>query len=270
MGLSYEIPYLMAAHRYSKVIDDCKIILNQTDTLSSYWTEVAENLAEAYRLSGQFEEASSLYNELNKVKDELYTMQNSSTVKEMATAYKIKERDQEIQLQQETIKYQKRMVVILIGIIIALVIMVWYIYSTGKALKAKNKKLYENIHNASVSNKSSYNSGNSELDDALYKIISEKLFLKEDFNRKEMAKVMGINENRLYSYIKEITDLPVASYLNSLRLIYSLSLLDASAKSRDSIEGIAYSSGFANVRTYQRLFKAQYGITPSEYQRLAQ
>ena len=50
-----------------------------------------------------------------------------------------------------------------------------------------------------------------------------------------------------------------------MRLDYSLVLLKDFK--HYTIEAVAIDSGFGNVRTYQRIFRDKYGMTPMEYRK---
>ena len=54
-------------------------------------------------------------------------------------------------------------------------------------------------------------------------------------------------------------------YINSLRLEYSLVLLKDFENY--TVEAVAIDSGFNTVRTYQRIFREKYGMTPAEYRK---
>lgn len=268
MGMSYGLPYLNATKQFDKSINQCKILLQDEDTMSVSWTITASKLAEAYSSIGNHKEAEKLYKTMLNVEDELNTKENSSLVNEMATVYGIKERDKEILHQHDTIRYQRHLGFFLGAIILVLLLFIWYFIASNRELNIKNRKLYEQIQKPktiSSDNPTANSNNNPEFDSILERIISSKLFTNETFDRKEMAREMGTNDTYLYSYIKDISGLPVTSYINNLRLDYSIELLASIPQSGDKIEQIAYRSGFSSIRTFQRLFKTRYGITPSEY-----
>ena len=68
--------------------------------------------------------------------------------------------------------------------------------------------------------------------------------------------------------VKRRTGLTFSVYLNRLRIAEAARLL--SQKSDANITEIAYAIGFNNTSYFNRLFKKQYGCTPSLYKRFCQ
>ena len=104
-----------------------------------------------------------------------------------------------------------------------------------------------------------------ELDRAIRK---NNLFLDPDLNRDQILQLTQISKNRLAPLIQAFTGENFNGYINNLRLDYSLRLL----KNFEyyTIKAIATDSGFNNVRTYQRLFRTKYDMTPAEYRKSQQ
>ena len=100
------------------------------------------------------------------------------------------------------------------------------------------------------------------------KIRNEQLFLDPNFSRDILLQLTPVGKNRISSLLQTFTGENFNGYINSLRLEYSLSLLKKF--NHYTIEAIAMDSGFNNVRTYQRLFRDKYGMTPAEYKKSLQ
>lgn len=100
------------------------------------------------------------------------------------------------------------------------------------------------------------------------KIRNERLFLDPNFSRDILLQLTPVGKNRISSLLQTFTGENFNGYINSLRLEYSLSLLKKF--NHYTIEAIAMDSGFNNVRTYQRLFRDKYGMTPAEYKKSLQ
>ena len=58
----------------------------------------------------------------------------------------------------------------------------------------------------------------------------------------------------------------VVEYINMARLDYSRRLL--SSPESIALKEIAEESGFGTPRTFQRQFRARYGMTPSQYRKI--
>jgi transcriptional regulator GlxA family with amidase domain len=75
------------------------------------------------------------------------------------------------------------------------------------------------------------------------------------------------NEAYLADAIHEATGETVSTYLSNLRLQYSLTLLNESPHL--TFDAIAIDSGHGSYSSFFRLFTKKYGISPSEYRKLA-
>lgn len=78
----------------------------------------------------------------------------------------------------------------------------------------------------------------------------------------EMADLAGFSESHFMKYFKNTMGVPFTAYLNSYRLTMAGRLL---LQSDDTILSIATEVGFDNLSYFNRAFKKQYGMTPSEY-----
>lgn len=97
------------------------------------------------------------------------------------------------------------------------------------------------------------------------KIRSEKLFLDSDLSRDDLLRLTPVGKNRVSSFVQVYTGETIKGYINNLRLEYSLTLLKE--QEHFTIEAVAMDSGFNNVRTYQRIFRERYGMSPAEYRK---
>ena len=67
--------------------------------------------------------------------------------------------------------------------------------------------------------------------------------------------------------MKIVTGKTLQEYINSFRLDEAKKMLDTHSKF--TVEGIALECGFNTCRTFYRLFKEKYKLTPAEYGKLA-
>ena len=79
-----------------------------------------------------------------------------------------------------------------------------------------------------------------------------------------MAEVVGLSPQYLSKYFKRATDMGVAEYINLIRLEYANENLVNSAV---TVTEAALNNGFPNVKTYVRLCKSVYGMTPTEFRK---
>ena len=95
-------------------------------------------------------------------------------------------------------------------------------------------------------------------------IIEDELYLNADLSRSELAKTLNTNTVYLCDEIKKYTGLTFGEYINSLRLEHARKLLREASELETSILIIAEMSGFKSLRTFNRIFKEHFGITPRE------
>jgi len=86
----------------------------------------------------------------------------------------------------------------------------------------------------------------------------------EKIDYSEMAALAGVS----YSYLKKlfISQLGAAPsrYVSLRRLEYAC---DCLASTADSITSISQQAGYSSVYYFSRVFRQEYGVTPSEYRR---
>lgn len=95
-------------------------------------------------------------------------------------------------------------------------------------------------------------------------ITRDKLFLKPNFGRDDMARLIGVDKNRIGHIMSRYSKASNASvYINTKRVEYGAKLL---LEYPDyTISAIASECGMSNTVTFNRTFKDIYGMTPSEY-----
>lgn len=79
-----------------------------------------------------------------------------------------------------------------------------------------------------------------------------------------LAEIVGLSPQYLSKNFKRATDMGVNEYLNQIRLEYANENL---INSDITVTEAALNNGFPNVKTYVRLCKNVYGMTPSEYRK---
>lgn len=79
-----------------------------------------------------------------------------------------------------------------------------------------------------------------------------------------LAAALCMSRRSLYMLFKEYRLTP-AKMIHDIRLEHCREVLGDSARQHRKITDIAFDHGFGDYATFSRLFKAQYGATPSEY-----
>lgn len=93
---------------------------------------------------------------------------------------------------------------------------------------------------------------------------TEKLYLQQDLSREKMCKLMKTDKNhmaKMFQLYVEEANLP--AYINGKRVCHAAYLIKE--KPHCKMATIATESGFSTVRSFNRLFKEQTGMTPLEF-----
>lgn len=85
---------------------------------------------------------------------------------------------------------------------------------------------------------------------------------REKISLEQMAYDLGVSKYMLSRLFSKTFHCNFAGYVTGIRLNYVISMLDGTNK---SIMKICYDCGFESQRTFNRVFKERYKITPREY-----
>lgn len=99
--------------------------------------------------------------------------------------------------------------------------------------------------------------------DTLLRIIEfvQKNYMNDDITD-EICHYIGMSEKTLYRFLKSQTNLTLKELIISIKLEKTLHMLSGTDK---PISVIAQDCGFSTDKTFYRIFKGEYGITPNEY-----
>ena len=93
------------------------------------------------------------------------------------------------------------------------------------------------------------------------KIVEDNI-ANSDFTVEMLAQQIGMSRSALYKKIMAVTGLGPAEFIRTVRIKRGKALLE---RSQMQITEIAYSVGFNSLKSFTMNFKAEYGLTPSEY-----
>ncbi len=104
-------------------------------------------------------------------------------------------------------------------------------------------------------------------DGILYQKIISYLseHFREDISLKQLSKLFGYNEKYLSHCLHELTGVHFSKLISLYRLEHAKKLLRS--HNRSNILEIAQDSGFSALNTFNRLFKENTGMTPSQYKK---
>jgi len=83
-----------------------------------------------------------------------------------------------------------------------------------------------------------------------------------DFGTTELARALGYSRSGLYRKLEEVGEASPAQILQRMRLDRAAQLL---AEGTGSVSRIGFQCGFRTVSHFSRAFKAQFGVSPSQY-----
>lgn len=99
--------------------------------------------------------------------------------------------------------------------------------------------------------------------DTLVRIIE---YVEKNYSKNDLAvalcRYIGMSDKTLYRFLKSHTDLTLKELTTSIKLEKTLHMLSRTEK---SISVIAQECGFGTDKTFYRIFKNEFGITPNEY-----
>lgn len=92
--------------------------------------------------------------------------------------------------------------------------------------------------------------------------IVEANLTDSDFNVDAMGRQLGMSRTTLYKKLNSITGKGPHEFIRTIRLKRAYRLLE---KSQMQISEIAYATGYSSPKRFSENFKAEYGVTPSEF-----
>ena len=98
-------------------------------------------------------------------------------------------------------------------------------------------------------------------------MLNQKPFLEPNLKLNQLAEQIGISSNHLSQLLNENIKMSFNDYLNSKRIQRVKELLGTDGSKHLNLYGIALTCGFNSKNTFNRAFKKETGLTPSEYRK---
>ena len=97
----------------------------------------------------------------------------------------------------------------------------------------------------------------------LQKLIQmvEENYSNEHFGSAEICRKMGMSRTQLFRKLKAITGRSITNFIRSIRLAKGKELLETTDK---TVSEIAFESGFKSLNYFSKMFKEEFGVSPSE------
>ncbi len=252
-------------------------------------TIVHKNLSDVYQRMGDYKNALTHNNHYLKLKDSLDGLKVKQEIAMITEKYESGKKQLEIEKlnvekaeSESVIKEQKAKLTLisitLLGLLLLLSI-IYYFYVKQRKQKhllyLKNSELARELRerqSITLRRQSKEDTGRMQdaqrlkIQEAIESQMKEGFYLDTDMTLAKMAKLIETNTTYLSKVINEDYEKSFATFLNELRLSYTLENLESEPNFRKlTIDHIAEKSGFASSSTFYNAFKKYTGLTPSYY-----
>ncbi|GAB5400309.1 MAG: hypothetical protein Aureis2KO_18940 [Aureisphaera sp.] len=261
----------------------------EESTAPSFDTTVHRNLSKTYTRLKNYEKALTHNAHYVKLKDSLDELKVKQEIVAITQKYEASKKQVEIEklnyenAQSElVIKEQKAkltLITIVLFFLFLLVFVVYYFFINQKKQKhllfIKNSELAKELKQKQailVKPKSKedpskiHDEQREKIHSAIEKLMEGDFYLDADMTLAKLARLIDTNTTYLSKVINEDYEKSFATFLNELRLSYTLESLESEPTFRRlTIDHIAEKSGFASSSTFYNAFKKFTGLTPSYY-----
>lgn len=277
--------YLMAAGRYNDAaywyeqIDSTYLA---TDGAQMTFDNISTRLSprySAYRKAGRNADALAIADSISAAIDSALVWQKENDAAELAVIYQTHEKE----LALNDAKAETRIHRILLVAAILVILLIGYLFLRAriynKVLLEKNRRLVEEIEQReheeqqAIEHLKAVPEENLTTEQQLFRRLcelmdsSDHIYTDIDLDRSRLAQLLGTNEHYVSDAISTCAGgKSVSGFLNEYRLRYAAHLL---ATTTDAIGVIAELSGFSRS-SFFRIFSDTYGMSPSEYRKVAE
>ena len=255
-------------------------MLSEGDTLNGVYASILRGRAEAASASGHTTQAYDYLSRYEALESLLNDRLQRSKAHLYAARYHAQE--QQLEIQQRKSEANRNLILAVGAIILALLSAGFavYYFRQQRIIRKKNRVLVEQMNEA-VIYKKRYESQDTPqvaqedkpLDamapDELSKhlravILRERLYLSAQFDRQAAIDYFHLSKERIGAAFSQDSEYAtIADFINHCRLEYARDLLATSPDM--TVDDIASASGFGTRRTFSRLFKERYSVTPTEF-----
>jgi AraC-like DNA-binding protein len=276
--------YLMDAGRYDEAAywyEQMDHSYVATDGAQMTFENIASRLSprySAYRKAGRNGEAIVIADSINAAIDSALVWQKLNDAAELAVIYQTHEKELALNDARSETRIHRVLLVAAVLVILLIGYLFWRTRKYNKELLEKNRRLLADIEQREREEQQTIELLKAKPEDVLtaeqqlFRRIcdlmdsSDHIYTDTDLDRNRLAQLLGTNEHYVTDAISTCTDgKSVNSFLNEYRLRYAARLL---ATTTDAVAIIAELSGFSRS-SFFRIFSDAYGMSPSDYRRVA-
>jgi AraC-like DNA-binding protein len=247
----------------------------QGDTVCAEYATILRDRAMAAEARGRHAEANAYHRRYEALTATL----NDRLLQGKATLYAARfhaaEQQREIERHKATSRYLGIVGTCLAVVAVLAMFFAAYVVHKRRIVDQKNRALVKQIAEAAEYRKRQAESLSTPLprreglgeglqgEAFIHAIKSEKLYLDPHFDRQAAIDHFHLTKERIGTAFAGSEHASITDYINLLRLDYARELL--TTRPDMTIDEVATASGFAVRRTFSRLFKEKFGLTPTEY-----
>ncbi|ETD18580.1 MULTISPECIES: helix-turn-helix domain-containing protein [Prevotellaceae] len=272
--LQVKARYYAATKQYERAIacnnENIALMTAAGDSVSLLTVQMHQ--ADLYTEAGRYKEAAEMYRAVIPHKDKLRNTELANQLDELRTIFEV----DKLTLRNEIVTTRFYLSSV-IGALLLIAFILYIIYT--RRLRRKNRALYDAILLSRKAEDDMETAAKripeEELDQEgqIYRRLcelmqNEEVYKDVELNRDVLTKQIGTNAVYIANAVHKYADgATVSEFINSYRLRHAASLL---TKNPDlNINEVEYMSGFNSRSTFNRCFRAFYGMSPSEYRSIS-
>lgn len=273
--------YLLKVGRYEEVLRHNEAYLglvSEADSLNLIRLRTLEQSSQAYRALGDYVHAYLTILQVHQISRQMATSRERSQIFQLADVTEAVARQYQLEKADYELKVQRYVISVLLAITLVLLVLFGLLWRTLHVIRRKNRKMAELVLQLDDQRKEIHSVENElerweeeiKTDEKLFfsfdwQVKEQKLYLNYQLGRDDYAQLMGVDRNRFAAILKKFTSNNLSTYLNDLRLEYSVTLFREHPDW--PINRVAEESVLPRISTFYRLFKDKYGISPNNFRK---
>lgn len=272
--------YLLKVGRYEEVLRHNEAYLglvNEADSLNFVRFRTLAQSSQAYSAMGDYVHAYLTLLQVYQIYQQMSTNRERSQIFQLADVEEGVTREYQLEKADYRLKVQCYVILGLLAVTLVLLVLLGGLWRALHIIRQKNCKMAELVlklndqHNEILArSEQEQQEGEKDMDEELFvrfdqQVKVQKLYLNYQLSRDDYAQLMGVDRNRFATILKKFASNNLSSYLNELRLEYSVTLFREHPDW--SINKVAEESALPRISTFYRLFKDKYGISPNSFRK---